>query len=155
AIGAVAGTIVGHQLGERGGGAVVGALTGAVLGNLAGREKQAEDDAVRQAGYDAQALTNFDLIRLSQAGVGQEVILGAVRDRGGRFDLSPDGIVSLKQSGVSDAVIAGVQRQSTAAVTPATPAVVIERAVPVYQPVMVAPARRVGPRGRVSMGVGF
>ncbi|MDA1017385.1 MAG: hypothetical protein O3A00_23380 [Planctomycetota bacterium] len=63
------------------------------------------------------AMDNHDVIKLSAAGVSNELILRAVESRGGRFDLSPDGIIQLSQSGVPDDVITSIQglgeREST------------------------------------------
>ena len=64
---------------------------GALTGNLLGRGKDQQDErraangariaaqANRQAA--AQAVTNFDLIRLTQAGVGEDVIISTLRAR--------------------------------------------------------------------------
>lgn len=166
AVGAVAGTIagavVGHQLGEKGAGALIGAATGAVAGNLIGKHKdqvEAEGQMIQQVHHDAQAMTNFDLVRMAHAGVSDPIIIAAVHDRGGRFDLSPDGIVSLKTSGVSDGVILAVQEASaTAFIPPPNPTVVREvhsRAVVVGpRPVIVRP-RRCRPRPVLQGNIHF
>lgn len=59
---------------------------------------------------ESQALTNYDLAKLSASGASDDVIILAIRDRGGRFDVSPDGIVQLKAIRVSDRVIAAAQQ---------------------------------------------
>ncbi len=144
------GSIIGALLGgkkNRGEGALIGAGVGALTGNLLGRSKDQQDErwaangaliaaqANRQAA--AQAVTNFDLIRLTQAGVGEDVIISTLRARGTRLDLSPTGLISLKQSGVSDGVLIAAQqlnrgpgaiplRATTTILTePAPPAVIV------------------------------
>ncbi len=152
--GALAGAIVGSGSGHGAGGAVIGALAGATAGNLIGAAEDARED--RDAAYayaaaremDRQAITNFDLIRMSQSGVGDTVIVNSVRSRGGNFDLSPDGVIALKNSGVSDYVISEIQqlaiRQPAEVYVPRQPSVVvIERPAPVFHAGFV-----VGPHGR-------
>jgi hypothetical protein len=114
-LGTVAGAVIGHQAGNAAAGALIGAGTGAVVGGLAGNAEDAREErdaalAYQQAQFNAQlALTNADVIGMAQNGVGDQVIIGAIRNRGGRFDLSPQSIIDLKQRGVSDAVIAYMQ----------------------------------------------
>lgn len=121
--GAATGAIIGSATGNAGTGAVIGAGTGALIGGLAGNA----DDAIEQrdaafahaarvdrerALYSHPPMTNGDLVTMARGNLSAEVILEAVRARGGRFDLSPGGLVGLKQSGVGDDVIVGVQRLS-------------------------------------------
>lgn len=119
AFGAITGAIVGGKK-NRGQSALIGAGVGALTGNLLGRSKDrfdahqaATESAVvaranRQAA--ARAVTNFDLIRLTQAGVGEDVIISTIRARGARLDLSPEGLIALKESGVSDPVLIAAQK---------------------------------------------
>ena len=84
AFGAITGALLGGKK-NRGEGALIGAGVGAVAGNLLGRSKDQQDErraangafiaaeANRQAA--AQAVTNFDLIRLTQAGVGETQLM--------------------------------------------------------------------------------
>lgn len=67
----------------------------------------------------AMAVTNFDLVEMTRAGVGEDVIISTIRSRGGRFDLSPNGLIALKQSGVSDRVVMAAQSSSPGAFAPA------------------------------------
>ena len=123
-LGAVAGGIVGHQLGQRDVGALLGAAAGGLSGAVVGNEldiREERDAAVRYAGHLEQALvseskqlTNYDLARLTASGASDEIIIAAVRSHGGSFDLSPDGIIQLKALGVSDGVILGVQQYAAA-----------------------------------------
>src|SRR5258707_137574 len=52
------------------------------------------------------ALTNQDVLKMVQAGLGESVVLATVRTAGATsFDLSPDGLIALKKGGVSDAIV--------------------------------------------------
>ncbi len=118
ALGAISGAIIGGKK-NRGGGALIGAGVGALTGNLLGRSKDRADQ--QQAAYGAatvaranhaaaaQAVTNLDLIRMTQARVSEDVIISAIRTRGTRLDLSPEGLIALKESGVSDRVLITAQ----------------------------------------------
>lgn len=113
-LGTAAGAIIGHQSGHAAEGAVVGAVAGAVTGGLAGDAADARDErdaAVRQAAWErsTRMLTNDDLIQMTAAGLSDDVIINAVRTQGGRFNVSPEGLISLKASGVSDRVLSAVQ----------------------------------------------
>lgn len=120
-IGAVAGAIIGHQTGNRDKGALIGAATGALAGGLLGNAKDAREErdatiaeaqAVEEARQaDLRAMTDYDLINMALSGISDEVIISTVQTRGGRFDLSPDGIINLKTNGVSDRVVLAIQKQ--------------------------------------------
>lgn len=147
--GALAGAMIGSDSGHAGEGALIGAATGALVGGAIGN---AEDQAEREIAAVAhaqhvqqaqQALTNADLVRLTQNGISDDVILSSVAARGGRFDLSPEAIISLKNQGVSDKVIIGVQ--DTAAKQNSVP-VAVDPVLGPPPPVVVVPAG-------VSMGV--
>jgi outer membrane lipoprotein SlyB len=150
ALGSTAGALIGSANGDAGAGAVIGGLGGAMAGAIVGDAEDARqerdlalmerDGAIAQAQYIAQAnaqppLTNSDLIRLSQSGVGEDIILNLIQTRGGQFELGTDSIIALKASGVSDRVILGAQ--SAPKLAPAATAV----PVPVASPgVVVVPA---------------
>ncbi|MGE5191375.1 MAG: glycine zipper domain-containing protein, partial [Deltaproteobacteria bacterium] len=120
--GAAVGAIVGKQLGNTGAGALVGAGTGALAGGLIGNaEDKAEerDNALRAAAHErsariqeARAITTREVVDMSQQNVSDDVICNAIRTRGGRFDTTPDGIIALKNAGVSDRVIEMMQNTS-------------------------------------------
>lgn len=120
-LGGAMGAIIGSQTGHGAGGAVLGAMTGAVVGGLAGEAEDAReqrDAAIAQAQYERQqaaqhAITNYDLISMTQSGVSDRVIINAVETRGGQFDLSPSAIIELKSRGVSDDVILSLQKSSS------------------------------------------
>lgn len=118
--GGTLGALIGSQSGRGGTGAVLGAMTGAVVGGLAGEAADARDErdaAIAQAQYERDqsarnAVTNFDLINMSQAGLSDQVVINSVQTRGGQFDLSPSAIIELKSRGVSDNVILSIQQSS-------------------------------------------
>jgi Glycine zipper len=118
AFGAVTGAIIGGKK-DRGEGALIGAGVGALTGNLLGRAKDRTDEhraavggavaahANQQAA--AMAITNYDVISMTRAGVSDDVIISTMRSRGARLDLSPQALISLKQSGVNDRVLLAAQ----------------------------------------------
>ncbi len=151
AFGAVTGAIVGGRK-DRGEGALIGAGVGAITGNLLGRSKDRTDEHRAAAGAaavgqlnqqaTATAVTNYDLLEMTRAGVSEDVIISTMRARGVRLDLSPNALISLKQSGVSDRVVLAAQNinASPAAYIGGPPPVVVTEAVPTR--VIVRPAWR-------------
>ena len=117
--GAALGAIIGHQSGNRDKGALIGAGLGGLTGGLFGHAKDKEQErnaAVRhadevqyQARADARAMTNRDVIDLHQNNIPENQILTAIRNRGGRFDTSPEGLKQLNSYGVSGSIIAVMQ----------------------------------------------
>jgi outer membrane lipoprotein SlyB len=148
-LGAVTGALIGGR-DHRGGGALIGAGVGALTGGLVGN---AVDQADRRAAATgtavvaqanaqvaAMAVTNFDLVEMTRAGVGDDVIISTIRSRGGRFDLSPGGLIALKQSGVSDRVVMAAQSagpSASAYVAPAAPAIIAPPPAVYVQPAPV------------------
>ncbi len=63
----------------------------------------------------AAAMTDRDVIRLAKAKISDGVIIAKIRRSKTRFDVSTDGLVALKQAGVSDAVIAVMLNPSVTA----------------------------------------
>lgn len=124
-VGALGGAVLGHQSGNTGLGAVLGAGTGMIAGTLIGdaEDARAERDAALAHAAELQTapppLTNADLIYMAQNGLGDDVILNAVRSRGGRFQLDPAALVELKRHGVSDAVLAQIQQMGGVVRVPA------------------------------------
>lgn len=158
-LGAIGGGIIGHQTGHTGDGALLGALAGGVTGAVVGDAKDDRDAALAHAAAaDAQAqqaVTNADLIMMTQQGISDQVIVQTVRTRGGRLDLSPASIIDLKNNGVSDTVILGIQQAAQPAgpstVVPAggtSSSVVIVRPRPVVGVVVGPPPRPRPPRPR-------
>jgi curli biogenesis system outer membrane secretion channel CsgG len=50
-------------------------------------------------------LTNDDIIKMTKAGLDEDVIVGTMQSNANAFDLSPDGLISLKKGGVSSKVL--------------------------------------------------
>jgi outer membrane lipoprotein SlyB len=146
-LGAVTGALVGGK-DHRGGGALIGAGVGALTGGLIGNAADAADQRAAATGsavvaqanaqVAALAVTNFDLVEMTRAGVGEDVIISTIRSRGGRFDLSPNGLIALKQSGVSDRVVMAAQSSTPGAFAPAAaPAIIGPPPVMYVQPAPV------------------
>jgi len=75
------------------------------------------------AGAFAAPMTNDDVIKLVRSGVGDALVIQTIDSSEPFFDTSVDGIVRLKQSGVSDAVIQKMMsKRPGAAPAPAVPA---------------------------------
>jgi uncharacterized protein YcfJ len=117
--GALLGGIIGHQSGNTGDGVVLGALagglTGAVVGNSEDKKDMAYEELAQAEMAAATAVTNLDLIRMTQSGVSDDVIINTVKTRGGRIDLSPSAVIDLKANGVSDHVVLEIQKASQSA----------------------------------------
>ncbi|MBS0261692.1 MAG: hypothetical protein JSS02_07005 [Planctomycetes bacterium] len=151
-LGAVTGAIIGEATGHPGAGAAIGAATGAVAGSLVGNaedQKEEREVAVAHAQYEtarqeaiARAITESEVVRMTQHHVGDEVIINAIRTRGCLWDSTPDALIRLKQQGVSDRVIQAMQ----------TTGVHVSTAGPVPPPVYYAPPP---PAGVVVVGPGY
>lgn len=153
ALGAVSGAIIGGR-GDRGEGALIGAGVGAIAGNLLGRAKDRSD--TQQAAYGstvvaqanqqaaAMAVSNYDLVNMTRAGVSDDLIISTMRSRGTQLDLSPQGLIALKQNGVSDRVaLAAQQMRGGAGYVPGAATVpVVAEVVPPAPAVIVTPAWR-------------
>lgn len=132
--GAATGAVIGSGSGNAGEGALIGAAAGALGGALLGNAEQSrmERDAALARAQNVEfqnhvmqtALTNTDVILMAQSGLGDDVIVNSIRTRGGRFDTTPQALVMLKNSGVSDAVVREMQSPgylSAGATTVVTP----------------------------------
>ena len=67
-----------------------------------------------------QELDNAAVVKMTKAGLGEDVIVSMVQNQPGHYDLSPDTLVSLKNDGVSDKVMAAMAAKNAAPATPAT-----------------------------------
>ena len=115
-LGGGAGAIIGHQTGNAEEGALIGAglgaLTGGLFGNALDRTEQemayreAETAAaVEELRYVQGQLSILDVIRMSQAGVSDSLIVAKIDQSYSYFGLSAEEIIDLRLSGVSDPVI--------------------------------------------------
>lgn len=141
-LGAITGALIGGKKNWEGGaliGAGVGALTGRALGS-ARDQADAQQLAIgtsvanqANAQAAANAVTNYDLQQMTSAGLSDELIISTIQSRGGRFDMSPAGLIALKRSGVSDRVVLAAQQVSGNTVpTPINPTVRVATPPPVY-----------------------
>ena len=55
-----------------------------------------------------QALNNDSIIKMVKAGLTDDVIVATINANSGAYDTSPDGLIALKQAGVSDKVIGAI-----------------------------------------------
>ena len=60
-------------------------------------------------------LTNDAVIKMTKAGLGEEIILGSIKAQAGQFSTTPDDLIALKSAGVSDKVIAGMFEKAAVA----------------------------------------
>src|SRR5262245_108533 len=60
----------------------------------------------------AQALTNEDIVRMVRAQLSPNVIIATIDAAAPRFDLSPPGLIALKQAGVDDRVVEAMQARA-------------------------------------------
>lgn len=60
-------------------------------------------------------LTNDDIIKMTKAGLDEDVIVGTMQSNANAFDLSPDGLIALKKGGVSSKVLHSMQSMAKAA----------------------------------------
>src|SRR5262249_27020612 len=108
AMGAITGALIGgkHHAGQD---ALIGAGVGAVTGNLLGRSKDATDERRAAAGAAtvaqmnqqaaAMAVSSYDIVNMTRAGLGDDLIISTMHSRGTNLDLSPQGLIALKQQG--------------------------------------------------------
>ena len=60
-------------------------------------------------------LTNDAILKMTKAGLSEEIILGSIKAQPGQFSTAPDDLIALKSAGVSDKVIAGLLEKSAGA----------------------------------------
>lgn len=61
------------------------------------------------AGAQDQALTNDDVVKMVRAQLAASVILTTIQSASTKFDLSPAGLITLKEAGVEDRIIEAMQ----------------------------------------------
>ena len=71
---------------------------------------------------EKKPLTNADVVKLVQAGLGDDTILLAIQNSATSFDTSPEALIELKAKGVSPAVMNAILKAGVAAHSPAAPA---------------------------------
>jgi hypothetical protein len=70
----------------------------------------------------AQAMNNDSVIKMVKAGLTDDVIVATINSTAGAYDASPDGLIALKQAGVSDKVIAAIVAKASPTQAPGTAA---------------------------------
>lgn len=135
-IGSGIGAVVGHQSGNTAEGAIVGGIAGALVGNAVGEEKDYIEARNRQLieqqmgqAVRAGIVTHGEIITMSQAGVGDDLIVNHIRHHGVTNPPSANDLIQLKQAGVSDAVVRVMQeppRVAAAQPVAAGPPVIVE-----------------------------
>jgi len=68
--------------------------------------------------FAAEVLTNDAVVTMVKAGLSEDLILNKIKTSQGQFDLSIQGLVRLKESGVSEAVIKSMMEASAPAAAP-------------------------------------
>jgi len=75
--------------------------------------------------YAQEVLNNETILKLVKAGIGEDTIVGMVNQQPGKYTLAADDIVALKNSGVSDKVIAAMIVRNGAGNSASAPATAI------------------------------
>lgn len=65
------------------------------------------------------ALTNASIVKMSKAGLPDDVIVATITASPGSYDITPDGLVALKKAAISDKVITAVVQKNSPAAAPA------------------------------------
>lgn len=87
----------------------------------ASAQKRAQQAARRPATQKQEVLTNQSIIRMVRAKINDDLIIAKIRQSKTRFDLSTDGIVQLKEAGVSDRLLSVMLNTATATATSEPP----------------------------------
>ena len=163
ALGAGAGLAVGAATGNPRTGAAVGGLlgagTGALIGNDVDRQEKRDRDvqhavATAQAQAQSQRLGIADVLHMSQQGHDDQVIINQIRATGSSFQLTPSDLDMLKNSGVSNRVIA--EMQAARPVSPIATRVVTQPTTVIYeQPYYPPPPAAVIVAPRPYYGYGY
>jgi len=109
-----------------------------------------------------QPLGNDTIVKLTQAGIGEDIIVGIVNQQPGKYSLADSGIAALKSSGVSQKVIAALIVRSGSGGSPAVGGAItlydadgtpVQIAVPSHaaRPAPIILPAKTGPIGGVLM----
>jgi hypothetical protein len=66
-----------------------------------------------------EALTNASIVKMTKAGLGEDLIVSMVQSQPGHYELTPDTLTSLKSDGVSEKVLAAMAAKNAAPPTSA------------------------------------
>ncbi len=149
--GALAGAGIGKHNGETAAGALIGGavglVTGAAVGNTmdnkaARRAASTQYVQQQQLRHYQRAVSPYDVIRMSQSGVSEEVMINQIRQRGVQGELEVQDVIALHKQGVPESVIAAMQDSPGPAALAAQPVYV----TPAPAPVVVEEYHYVAPR---------
>ena len=122
-LGGILGAVIGHQSGNKELGALIGAGTGALAGHAVGNGRDMRDQrdaAIAQTHYERKnrafverAVTGNEIIEMAQRDLPDDIIIGAINERGGRFETSPANLQIFHENGVSNTVIKAMQRYNS------------------------------------------
>src|SRR5262245_36830456 len=98
-LGAAAGGLIGSTKGNAGAGGALGAIGGALVG-AAADENQRKTEAAIAAANAPPPLSLEDVVRLSQNGSSDEVVIGQIHNTGSVYRLNADQILYLQNNGV-------------------------------------------------------
>ena len=104
-----------------------------------------------------EALTNGDIVRLTQAGFGPAVLVAKIESSETAFDTSVDALLALAEDGVPEEVVAAMVQAAMTRPRPAPPATAGARnreAVPAAEPQAVRPRAIPGSTFRESLRAG-
>lgn len=97
----------------------------------------------------AEVLTNQNVIAMARSGLPESLILTKIQSTDAQFDLSSRGLITLKQGGVSDAVILAIMNRATSgpslgpAPPPAAPGSVSPSPLPAFPSAVPLPGQSV------------
>lgn len=81
------------------------------------------------------ALTNDSIIKMTKAGLGEDIVLSTINAQPAKFGTGTDDLIALKQAGVSDKVIAAMVTKMSGPASPAAPAAAAAPATATVGPV--------------------
>ncbi|MDD4909031.1 MAG: hypothetical protein PHJ00_08235 [Candidatus Omnitrophica bacterium] len=112
-LGATAGGVIGHQSHHGGEGAAIGAaagiLGGALVGSQINKNKQGTQAGGSATAPNPNQMSIQQIVDLSKQGVNEAVIIDKIHLTNSKFTLGAADVDSLKQQGVSQAVIEAMQ----------------------------------------------
>jgi hypothetical protein len=65
--------------------------------------------------FGQEALTNASIVKMTKAGLGDDLIVSMVQNQPGHYELTPDTLTSLKSQGVSEKVLAAMAAKNSGA----------------------------------------
>jgi hypothetical protein len=68
--------------------------------------------------FGQETLTNASIVKMTKAGLGENLIVSMVQSQPGQYDLTPDTLTSLKGQGVSEKVLAAMAAKNAAPAAP-------------------------------------